>query len=282
MTELEKKNSLDLAKKVSSFGEYYINEAFSVSHRKHMSVDELPKQFSEEKIFLGFQFEKEIKNIEKIKNLSMGQTADMESYSKNPKNIFILGGSKISTKIPMLEKMIEKFDLVILGGAVANNFYKKLGYEIGDSLVDEDFVFEENFFKKIIKSKKVFLPNIVITENGEKEIFEIKKDEKILDISPNAFFEIEEKFKNVEFIFFNGPVGFYEGGYKEGTKFLLEILASKKNSEQGLEDKGILRYFVAGGGNTISAIFELGLEKNIDFISTGGGALIFNLSDYEK
>jgi phosphoglycerate kinase len=255
MTELEKENSFELAQKISSLGDFYINEAFSVSHRKHMSVDELPKNFSEGKIFLGFQFQKELENIERIKNIS------------NKNSIFILGGSKISTKIPMLEKMLEKFDLIILGGGVANSFYKKLGDEIGDSMIDEKFIFEEKLFEKLINSEKIFLPNIVITENGEKEISEIKKKEKILDISPNAFIEIEEKLKNAEFIFFNGPVGFYEGGYEKGTKFLLEILANKNN------------YFVAGGGNTISAIFELGLEKNVDFISTGGGALIKKLSE---
>jgi phosphoglycerate kinase len=254
-TKKEKENSVRLAKDISDISDFYINEAFSVSHREHMSVGELPKNFPEGKIFIGFQFQKELKNIDKIKNI------------KNKKSVFVLGGSKISTKIPMLEKMLESFDLIILGGAIANSFYKKLGYEIGKSFTEEEFVFEENLFEKIMSCPKVFLPNIVFTENGEKEISGVKKDERILDSSPNAFVEIEHFLSEAEFVFFNGPVGFYEGGYKKGTKFLLESLA------------GDSRYFVVGGGNTVSVVFELGLEKKIDFISTGGGSLMKKLSD---
>lgn len=256
MTRLEKENSYELAQQISSLCDFYINEAFSVSHREHMSVDALPKCFSEGKIFWGLHYGKEIENIEKIKR-----------FSKEKKSVLVLGGAKISTKIPMLEKIIDKFDMIILGGVVANSFYKELGYKIGKSLVDENFVFEKDKFEKIINSPKVFLPNIVITDKGEKEISEVRENEKISDISPNAFFEIEDRFKDFELIFFNGPVGFYEGGYKKGTEFLLKNLASEKN------------HFVAGGGNTVSAIFELGLENKVNFISTGGGALIEKLSE---
>ena len=252
-TDQEKENSLELAKDISKLGDFYINEAFSVSHRKHMSVDQLPKSFPEEKVFFGIQYQKEIENIEKIKS------------NQKERSIFILGGSKVSTKIPMMEKMIEKFDFIILGGAVANQFYKKLGYEIGQSLIEQDFLFNQSSFEKIINSSKVFLPNIIVTQNGEKEVSKVEKNDKILDISPSSFTDIK-KIKEAQFVFFNGPVGFYEEGYKEGTKFLLESLANKNN------------YFVAGGGNTISAIFELNLEQSIDFISTGGGALIEKLS----
>ncbi len=108
---------------------------------------------------------------------------------------------------------------------------------------------------------------MVLTQSGEKEISELKKKDKILDISPGAFYEIEYKLKQADFVFFNGPVGYYEGGYQAGTKFLLEILANPDN------------FFIAGGGNTVSAIFKLKLENNVDFISTGGGALISKLSE---
>lgn len=254
-TDMEKGDSTELAEKVSVLGDFYVNEAFSVAHRKHMSVSSLPESFPAGKTFLGFQFEKELNNVEKIKKVS------------GKKSVFVLGGSKIATKIPMIEKMLERFDFIILGGAIANSFYKECGYEIGKSLVDKDFVFQEGLFEKIMNSGKIFLPNIVVTKEGEKEVSEIQKNEKILDISPMSFFEIEDDLRSAKFVFFNGPVGFYEGGYTEGTKFLLETLDNDGN------------YFTAGGGNTVSAILELGLGKKVDFLSTGGGALIKKLSE---
>ena len=167
----------------------------------------------------------------------------------------------------MLETMIDKFDTVIIGGAVANDIYKHMGYEIGKSKTDDDFVFDKTLLKKITQSKKVFIPKMVITENGTKKITELTKDDNILDISPQAFTDIENTLKAADFVFFNGPMGYYEGGYDKGTKYLLKILANKNN------------FFVAGGGNTASAIFELKLENNVDFISTGGGALIDKISE---
>jgi len=219
-----------------------------------MSMDKLPAQFFEKNRFAGFRFQQEMEVVEKIRK-------------PKGKSVFILGGAKVATKIPMLEKMIESFDRIIIGGAVANQFYKQMGYEIGESKIDPDFSFEPNFFKKIIKSKKVFLPEKVITEKGTKDIKELLTSDKIMDISAQSFGEIEEELKNAEFVFFNGPMGYYEGGYDKGTKFLLKILANKNN------------FFVAGGGNTVSAIYELGLEDNVDFISTGGGALIQKISE---
>jgi phosphoglycerate kinase len=189
---------------------------------------------------------------------------DIAKKIKNPagKSIFILGGSKTATKVPMLEKMIEKFDMVIIGGSVANDIYKEAGYEIGLSKIDSNFIFDKKLFEKIIKSKKVFMPKMVITKNGTKKITELSKEDNILDISPQSFESIEKKLKEADFVFFNGPMGYYEDGYDRGTKYLLKILANKNN------------FFVAGGGNTSSAIFEMGLESNVDFISTGGGALM--------
>ncbi len=255
-SEGEKENSKELAEKVAPHFDFYINEAFPVSHRKHMSMDALPALFDSEKRFYGFRYEEELKVIEKIKN--------PESFKKK---VFILGGAKIATKIPMIRTLIDKFDLIVLGGAVANNFYLEMGYPIGNSFYDEDFVFEQEELSKIMSSHKIFLPQRVITENGEKNISEILPGDKILDISPKSFESIEKDLREADFVFFNGPLGYYEGGYEDGTKYLLNILTNPNN------------FFVAGGGNTASIIFELKLEKNVDFISTGGGALIKAISE---
>ena len=255
-TQEEKNNSEDLGKKMAEIFDIYINEAFSVSHRKHMSMNALPELFQEDNCFYGFRFEEELKNLELIKN--------PQSFKKK---IFILGGAKIATKIPMIEKLLDKFDLIILGGAVANNFFLEMGYPIGNSFYDKDFIFKQSDFEKIMKSGKVFLPEWVITETGQKKVCDILPAEKILDISPKSFKRIEKELKEADFVFFNGPMGFYEGDYKEGTEYLLKVLANPNN------------FFVAGGGDTAAAIFELGLEKNVDFISTGGGALIKKISE---
>ena len=252
----EKDNSQGLAYELSKLFDIYINEAFPVSHRKHMSVDALPKEFALENRFYGFRFEEELNILKKIKN-----------PKKYKKKVFILGGAKIATKIPMLRSLLNKFDLIILGGAVANNFYLEMGYPIGNSFYDKDFTFDQNELSKIMESKKVFLPQEVITEKGKKMVKDILPNEKILDIAPTSFKKVEEELKEADFVFFNGPMGFYEGGYKEGTEYLLKLLANPNN------------FFVAGGGNTASIIFQLGLERNVDFISTGGGALIKKVSE---
>ncbi len=251
-SELEKKNDKNFSQKIAELGDIYVNEAFSVSHREHASMVGVPEFFEEK--YIGLLFEKEIEQVQKI--LEPGENS-----------VAILGGAKIKTKLPLIEKISEKFSLNILGGGIANNFFKFFGYEIGKSIFDENFLDLEKYNKE-----NIFVPNIVIveTEKGEKvekEISEVEKTDNILDISPNAFWEIEENLKSAKFVFFNGPLGFYEGGYTAGTKYLLEILANPNN------------YFIAGGGDTADVIFELGLEKNVDWISTGGGALIDYIAD---
>ncbi len=253
-TKWESENNIELAQSIAENFSIYINEAFSVSHRKHMSIDALPRQFFQMNRFWGLLFKKEMEVVEKIKN-------------PKGKSIFILGGAKIATKIPMLKKMINKFDRIIIGGAVVNEFYKKMGYEVGKSKIDENFIFDDKLFEKIMNSGKIFLPEMIVTERGIKKASEISNIDKILDISQQSFREIEDELKNADFVFFNGPVGYYEGGYDKGTKYLLKILANKNN------------FFVAGGGNTVSVINELGLVENVDFISTGGGALISKISE---
>ncbi len=248
-TSLEKENDLDFAKQLKTLADIYVNEAFSVSHRKHCSMYALPKLFKEK--YFGFQFEKELHFLDKIKNLD-----------KDEESLFILGGAKIATKLPLLDELSSKFKKVILGGAIVNNFYKFLGYEIGDSLYDKNFL----DLKKYLKFDNLFIPNIVIVKNKkgkvEKEISEVDEKDTILDISPSSFFEIEDDLKKAKIVFFNGPLGNYENGFVDGTKFLLEVLANEGN------------LFIAGGGDTADAIFDFSLGDNVDFISTGGGSLI--------
>lgn len=245
----EKKNSKKLASDLKSFSDFYVNEAFAVSHRKHCSVSALPEKFEENKKAFGFRFWDELKNVEKIKN------------HKSP-SILFLGGAKIETKLPMVKNLINKFDLIVVGGGIANTFLKQKGFEIGKSICDEKNI----NLKQFLENKKVFVPEIVETENGVKHVSEVGKNEKILDNNPKSYKEVEEIFKKAKFVFYNGPFGFYEGGYKKGSVYILKKFANKK------------QYFVIGGGNTVSVAQKLKLEDDINFVSTGGGALLYHLS----
>ena len=187
--------------------------------------------------FFGLQYQKEIENLNKV-------------LRPESPSIFILGGAKIQTKIPLLEQALEKYDLVIVGGAIANTFYQHLGLDIGNSLVEE---VDGEILDQILMKNNLILPDPDLV---------IWDENKILDIAPEFFENMRADFENAKFIFLNGPMGYYEGGFTAGTEKVLELSASPNN------------FFLAGGGNTVSAIFKLGLEKNTDFISTGGGALI--------
>lgn len=231
-SELEKKNDANFKQKIKSLGDVYVQEAFSNSHRQHSSMTIKPD-------FFGFQYEKEIKNLEKI---------------LNPENlsIFILGGSKIKTKLPFLEKILEKYDQVIVGGAIANTFYQHLGFDIKNSLVEK---IEPEILEKILKHKNFILPEF-------KFVIWDKSCQKILDISPEFFENFKTNFQKAKVIFFNGPVGYYEGGFDKGTEKIIQLATSSP------------AFFILGGGHTTFAVFKLGLEKKVNFISTGGGALI--------
>jgi phosphoglycerate kinase len=229
-------------------------------------MDALPRKFKKENKTFGLLFEDEIRNLDKC-------FKPKENFKKgNGEAIFVLGGAKLKTKTVLMKTFLEKYDRIIVGGVLANTFYKELGFEIGKSKVENlenDIDFN---FKEISENKNFFLPNIVIVKNRngkifEKEITEISKNDTILDISPSAFFEIEDELKNASFVLFNGPVGYYESGFSDGTEYLLNIFDSENN------------FFVAGGGNTVSLIRKLGLSKNADFLSTGGGAMIDYLKD---
>lgn len=239
----EKSNHEVFRKFLRGLGDIYIQDAFSVSHRQHTSMTIEPD-------FYGCQYEKEIENLQKV--------LQPESPS-----IFILGGAKIKTKIPLIEKALEKYDQVIVGGLIANTFFKYLGRETGDSLVEE---IDDDILKRILEKDNLIIPNKVIVEREggilNLDLSEIKAKDKIVDIDPEFFIEMQNEFQKSKFIFLNGPVGYYEGGYIDGTKKILELSASPNN------------FFLVGGGNTASLVFKLKLEKNIDFISTGGGALI--------
>ncbi len=252
----EEKNDLVFAKKLASLGDIYVNDAFPASHREHASIVLLPKFLPS---YAGFQLEKEVKNLSRA--------------FKKPKHpfLFILGGSKFSTKMPLIKKYLKLADQVFIGGALANDFLKAQGCEVGQSLVDD-----ANYnIKNILKNKKLILPVDVVVKNTTnsaiadfivKKVSDVGKDEVILDIGSETVKNLALLIKKSKFILWNGPLGKYEEGGDKATKQVLEFV---------LESKAQI---IIGGGDIVSVFSSLEprtykLKPNF-FVSTGGGATL--------
>jgi phosphoglycerate kinase len=242
----EKENSLFFAKSLSEYGDIYVNDAFSVSHRKHASVHAITKYLSS---YAGFQLLDEVTNLSK-------------SFSPKHPFLFILGGSKFETKIPLMKKFINKADYLFMGGAIANNFIKEKGFEIGQSLCDNgDFG-----INKMLKNKKIIIPGDVLVTSlqGERvcKIQDIRGDENIVDIGPESEKLLEQLIKKSKYILWNGPLGKYEYGFSGSTSKILKVIIKTK------------AFSIVGGGDTVSLISKLKIENKLGFVSTGGGATL--------
>ena len=241
----EKANDQKFAEELASLADIYINEAFSVSHRKHASIVGIPAFIPS---YAGFQLEYEINHLKK-------------AFTPNRPFLFILGGAKFDTKLPLLAKFIDLADQIFIGGALANNLLKEKGYEIGKSLVSEgDFN-----LAPFINNPKVLLPlDIVNEQKAVKELgVDVTADDSNLDVGPKTLEMLKSKINTAKFILWNGPVGLYEKGYEEGTMQIARMIADNTNTES-----------VVGGGDTVTAIEKLNLRDSFNFISTGGGAML--------
>jgi len=227
----ERENSKAFAKKLASLGDIFVNEAFPVSHREHASIVGVPKFLPS---YAGLQLALEVVTLSKA------------FYPKRP-FLFILGGAKFDTKLPLLKKFIHIADEIFVGGALAHNFFKELGKDVGDSLVsDGDFG-----LKELLNTGKIILPDDTIVE-----------DKKIMDAGPITLENLKSRINNSNLVLWNGPLGNYERGYRVATLELAKIIA-----ESGKES-------IIGGGDTLAAVKELGLFDKFSFVSTGGGAML--------
>ncbi|KKR70245.1 MAG: Phosphoglycerate kinase [Candidatus Nomurabacteria bacterium GW2011_GWB1_40_7] len=228
----EMKNDQIFAKRLASLGDIYVNDAFSVSHRKHASIVSLPKYLPN---FAGFQLEKEVKNLSHVFN--------------KPKHpfLFILGGAKFETKMPLIKKYLKLADHVFVGGALANDFLKAKGYDVGKSLVSDT-----NYgIKELLKNKKLILPTDFV-----------EKNRVILDIGEESTKNLALLIKKAKLILWNGPLGKYKDGGAEATKKVLKLVADAKAES------------IIGGGDTVALISKMKMEKKFSFVSTGGGATL--------
>ena len=251
--KLESSNDLELGKYWASLGDIYINDAFGTCHRAHASnvgiASNLPNG-------VGFLVEKEIKII--------------GDAIKNPERPFtvVLGGSKVSDKIKVIENLVKIADNILIGGGMSYTFLKSKGMEIGSSLLDEESI---PFCKEMLEKypEKIILPidftvsdSVENSENAKtKFITDFNSNDIGVDIGPQSIELFKQYLDNSKTIIWNGPVGIFEvEGFDKGTKTLCEIL---KNNE------GVT---IIGGGDTASAAINFGYKDSFTHISTGGGA----------
>jgi len=265
--EEEEKNDNVFAKHLASLADIYVNDAFSCSHRAHASIFEITKFIPS---YAGLQLNLEIDALTKI-----------TSKIQRPITC-IIGGSKISSKINIIKNLITKFDNIIIVGGMANNILKYKGYEIGRSIQENncDQIIEEIFSLSKKENCRIIYPEDVTIGkdlNGSPEIKElnnVSKDELILDIGPKTIKIINQLIEESNTILWNGPAGYFENpSFSTGS---IEI--AKKIVEKN-KDNTI--YSVAGGGDTVALLNNVGATSNFNFVSTAGGAFLEYLEGKE-
>jgi len=255
----ETKDDEELSKKLASMAEFYVNDAFGVSHRAHASVHGITKFFDQEHKAAGFLLEKEITFFGKLIN--------------NPVRPFaaIVGGSKVSGKLEALVNLLPKVDKVFIGGGMAFTFLKQMGYDIGASLVEDELLEEAQKIMDAAKEMgvKFYLPVDVIAAEkfAEDAVSKIVTAQEIptawmgLDIGPATVRLYREALNDVQTILWNGPMGVYEmDKFARGSSKIAHFVADSYATT------------VVGGGDTADLVQRVGVDDEMSFISTGGGA----------
>ena len=251
--EGEESNNVDFSKSLASLGDVYINDAFSCYHRNHASIISVSNFIDSA---FGFHFLKEIDFLKKI------------FFDLKRPFIAILGGSKISTKLNLINRLNKVCDKIILCGGLANSVLKFKGINVGKSLYQD--------FNGLEEDSKIILPQDVITARDDKseihvcDVRDIPKNEMILDIGPASVIEIKKEIKKSKTLVWNGPLGLFESKpFDEGTNAIAHCVA------QCTDDSKVIS--VIGGGDTAAATKKF--HNSFTHLSTGGGAFLFWLEN---
>jgi phosphoglycerate kinase len=262
----EEKNDPGFSRLLAGLADIYVNEAFAASHRAHASVEGICS-FAPA-CAAGYQLEKEIDYFNKA--------------MKDPRRplAIIVGGAKVSTKLGLLENLIAKTDYLLIGGAMANTFFKARGLETGKSLVEEDFVEKASALLEAANKRgvKILLPVdvVVATEETagaqarEVSIESVPQDLRILDIGQKSVALFETALKSCGTIIWNGPMGVFESPpFNKGTFAIAQFLGTLE------------ALTIVGGGDSASAVRQAKAEDKVSYISTGGGAFLEMLEGKE-
>lgn len=252
----EEANDPEFARTLASYGDIYCNDAFGTAHRAHASTEGVAHYLPS---YAGFLIEKEVKF--------------MAPLLENPEKPFVavIGGSKVSSKITVLESLVKTCDTIVIGGGMAYTFLSVLGKEIGKSLFEADYIETAKAFlaKAAEKGVKVILPvdhvcAAEFAENAEPVLVDdvnIPSDLMGMDIGPKTVALIVEEIKKAKSVVWNGPMGVFEfEAFSKGTGEVAKALAESNATS------------VVGGGDSVAAINKFGLADKISHVSTGGGA----------
>lgn len=251
------------AKKLADLADVYVNDAFGTAHRAHASTAIIASYFNEDKMF-GFVIEDELEAVKQV-------------IEKNERPFTaIMGGAKISDKILLIEKMLDKVDNLIIGGGMSYTFFKALGGKVGSSLVEEDKLNLAKTILDLAKEKNVNLclpsDSVISSEFSNTASQATEENTSIadgwmgLDIGPKAVEDFSEIIMKSKTIMWNGPMGVFEmSSFENGTKSIAEAISrATKNGA----------YSLIGGGDSAAAITKFNLANEVSYISTGGGALL--------
>ena len=256
----ETKGDLEFAKKLARLGDVYVNDAFGTAHRAHASTTIVANFFPNEKFF-GYVMANELKSINKL----LHDTARPFTA--------IMGGAKVSDKILLIDKLIDKVDYLLIGGGMSYTFAKAMGGKIGKSLVEDDKLEEATNILKKAKGKIILPKDSIIADAFANDAqTKIAANDSIpdewmgLDIGPETVKEFSAIIMKSKSILWNGPLGVFEmPAFQQGTKAIAEaIVEATKNGT----------YSLIGGGDSAAAINKFGLGDKVSYVSTGGGALL--------
>ena len=253
----EKKNDPALAAQLAALGDVYVMDAFGAAHRAHASTEGAVR-------------------VARVACAGPLLQAELDAFAKvlnNPARPLaaIIGGSKVSTKLALLENLLEKVDVLIVGGGIANTFLAAAGYMVGKSLYEEDLVTDAKRIMEQAKNlnRELPLPVDVVTAEelapGQaattRAVGDVPADQMILDVGRDTIAQYKKLLSKVATVVWNGPVGAFETDpFGEGTKELAHYLADSK------------AFVVVGGGDSVAAVEKYGLSEKMGYISTGGGA----------
>ena len=242
----EEENDDSLGALLAEGVDLYVNDAFAEAHREHASTYGVAKLLL---AYAGLTLIEEVTELQKV-------------MQPNHPSLFLLGGAKFETKMPLVEKYLALYDHVFVGGALANDVLKARGFEVGTSLVSEVSLNDAPF----LWSEKMLVPVDVIVEGPRgvvtKPADQVLPDEKIFDMGPETVELLTRYIAEAKTILWNGPFGNYEAGFEESTEAVAKLIADSD------------AFSVLGGGDTVAAVEKLGLNEKFGFISIGGGSML--------
>jgi phosphoglycerate kinase len=245
----EKSNSRAFAQELAELADVFVMDAFDVCHREHASVVGVPEFLP---AYAGLQVLREVAMLE-------------GALSPTKPSLAVLGGAKFSTKEPVLQKLLQQYDQVFVGGALANDFLAVQGHALGLSLVSREP--DVGALRAMLQRRLILPTDVVVARPGEKtgrvvSVSSVPPDMAIRDIGPESVAALETLVGGARTVLWNGPLGLYEEGFTDATHHLASTIARAH------------AHAVLGGGDTVAAVEALDLSDQFTFVSTGGGAML--------